>query len=152
VPVVPLLEEAVQQVSAMSLMKQVKVITTAAPDVLSVNAARDLLNRGLVNLLSNALKFSPMESTVHVEAKHEADGVLTLSVADEGSGIPEKWHAQAFKKFGQVQARKGGAAVGSGLGLAFCRMAVEAQGGSVSLEQGRQKGTRVCLTFAADDA
>lgn len=147
VTVEPLLAEAIQHVSALALQRQVRVTANVGPDVHSVTADRDLLGRILVNLLSNALKFSPAGSTIGVEARLTANQSLTICVADEGPGIPEKWHRQVFDKFEQVHARKEGAAIGSGLGLTFSRMAIEAQGGHIWLEPDRESGTVICLTI-----
>lgn len=147
VTVEPLLEEAIRQVSTLALQRQVTVMANVSPDVHSVTADRDLLGRIVVNLLSNALKFSPAGSTICVEANQDTDHSLLICVADEGPGIPEKWHRQVFDKFEQVQARKEGAAIGSGLGLTFCRMAIEAQGGHIWLAPGRESGTVICLAI-----
>lgn len=142
-----LFEESSQQVSGLRQMKEVDIKLKGADGGRAVLADRVLLVRVLINLLSNAIKFSPSHSTIIVEARPIEDGLLLISVSDEGPGIPEKWHRQAFRKFEQVQARKAGAAVGSGLGLTFCRMAVEAQGGHIWLESGREQGTAVHLTL-----
>lgn len=148
IAVAPFLEEVGRQLSAMARQKGVAIRTDVAPDVPSVCADRALLGRVLVNLISNAVKFSPVDGTVRLEVRPDA-GSLVICVADEGPGIPDKWQRQVFDKFEQVQARKGGVAIGSGLGLAFCRMAVEAQGGRIWLEQGREKGTVLYLSLPA---
>jgi signal transduction histidine kinase len=142
-----LFEESSQQVSGLRKIKEVDIELKGADDGRAVRADRVLLVRVLVNLLSNAVRFSPSHTTIIVEARPAEDGLLLISVSDQGPGIPEKWHRQAFHKFKQVQARKAGAAVGSGLGLAFCRVAVEAQGGHIWLEPGREQGTAVQLTL-----
>ncbi len=142
-----LFKESSQQVSGLRQMKEVDIELKGAADGRAVHADRVLLVRVLVNLLNNAIKFSPSQTTIIVEAQPVEDGLLLISVSDQGPGIPEKWHRQAFHKFEQVQARKAGAAVGNGLGLTFCRMAVEAQDGHIWLESGRERGTTVHLTL-----
>ncbi|MGD2048766.1 MAG: HAMP domain-containing sensor histidine kinase [Chloroflexota bacterium] len=142
-----LFKESSQQVSGLGQMKEVDIELIGADGGCAVRADRVLLVRVLVNLLSNAIRFSPSHTTVVVEARPAKDGLLLISVSDQGPGIPEKWRRQAFHKFEQVQARKAGAAVGSGLGLTFCRMAVEAQGGHIWLDSGRERGTVVQLTL-----
>jgi signal transduction histidine kinase len=116
------------------------------PDLPPVSADRDVLLRVLVNLLDNALKFT-REGRVWVEAHSAEAGFVRIDVIDTGPGIPKEERERIFEKFtqvrGQVQARRG-----SGLGLAFCRMAVEAHGGRIWIEDGPGgKGSRFAFTI-----
>ncbi len=111
-----------------------------------IYADQDITKRVLLNLLSNAIKFSPSESVVKVYVGPARDNMLAISVVDQGPGIPEKWVDKVFEKFVQIEARKGGAAIGSGLGLTFCQLAIKAQGGRISLKNNPDQGTTV--TFA----
>ena len=106
-----------------------------------------LLGRVLVNLFSNALRYSPKGSTISVDVRPINGGELQIIISDQGPGIPSKWRRKAFEKYRQVQARKEGSAVGSGLGLAFCRMAIEAQNGRIWLESAQPSGTSVFMTL-----
>lgn len=142
----PLLADAHRQLSIIAAQKGVKVETQVAAGAEFVRADAYLLTRVLVNLLSNALKFSPSNSTVRIEARRAGDNAVVISVGDEGPGIPDASHREAFEKFRQVGG--GQAMMGSGLGLSFCRMAVEAQGGRIALERGRKAGTLVYVTLA----
>ena len=89
-----------------------------------------LTTRILVNLVGNALKFTPPSGRVSVRISRK-DGVCRIDVADTGPGIAPEHHAMVFEKFGQVKATR--TAHSTGLGLAFCRLAVEAQGGAIGL-------------------
>jgi signal transduction histidine kinase len=112
------------------------------PDVL---ADGDILQRVLINLLDNALKFTPAGGRVWVEAHPEAK-VVRVDVVDTGPGIPEGERERIFEKFTQVQ-RQAEARRGSGLGLTFCRMAVEAHGGRIWVEDGPGgEGSRFAFT------
>jgi signal transduction histidine kinase len=117
------------------------------PDGLpAVLADRDTLQRVLVNLLDNALKFTPGGGRVWVEARPEAEAVR-VGVVDTGSGIPVEERERVFEKFTQVR-RQAEARRGSGLGLTFCRMAVEAHGGRIWVEDGPEgKGSRFAFTI-----
>jgi len=107
-----------------------------------------LTMRVLVNLLSNAIKFSRPESVVTVRVTPSDTAMLTFSVIDQGRGIPKEWADRIFDKFTQVEAhRAGGTAIGSGLGLTFCRLAVEALGGHIWLESEVDKGTTIAFTL-----
>lgn len=101
---------------------------------------RGLVSRVLVNLLGNALKFSPERSPVHVGMDRDESGVRIL-VRDEGPGIPPDRQQLIFEKFGQVDlpAQRGHHAVG--LGLTFCKMAIEAHGGTIGVESSPGAGS-----------
>lgn len=89
----------------------------------------ELTGRVLVNLLSNALKYSPPGGKVRVLASLQG-GALRVSVIDQGSGIPAAYVEKVFDPFVQVAGTKGG----TGLGLAFCRLAIHAQHGRIWAE------------------
>ena len=99
---------------------------------------RQLTGRVLVNLLSNALKFSPAGTAVSVRAGL-SHGAIRFSVIDQGPGIPPEFVDLIFEPFGQVRGTQGG----TGLGLTFCRLAVQAQGGRIWVESHVGKGTTV---------
>jgi len=101
-----------------------------------------LTSRVIVNLLSNALKFSPPETTVTVKVIAEK-GQWRFSVSDHGAGIPAQYVQAIFEPFEQVKGTKGG----TGLGLTFCRLAVEAQGGRIWAESTLGKGTTMVFTL-----
>ncbi len=145
------LNEAMLQVSTMAARKEITVALQEATAELYAIADRELTLRILVNILGNAIKFSPAGSQISIGMQLAQKGVVQVCVSDQGPGIPQKWQRQAFEKFGQVQARKAGAAVGSGLGLAFCKLAVEAQGGQIWFEPGDPLGTVVCFTYPGSD-
>jgi len=106
------------------------------PFVASVD--RDLISRVLHNLAGNALKYAPDGSTVRI-ALQSTETLARVSVIDEGQGIPSEHHGRIFEKFGQVQ--KSGPRVGTGLGLTFCRLAVEAHGGHIGVNSEVGKGS-----------
>ena len=119
-------------------------LPTGLPEVL---ADRDLIQRVVINLLDNALKFTPSGGQVWVGAQPEA-GEVRVEVVDTGPGIPLEERERIFEKFTQVQ-RWVGVRRGSGLGLTFCRMAVEAHGGRIWVEDGPEgNGSRFIFTLA----
>lgn len=91
------------------------------------------------NLLSNAIKYSPDGGTVHVLAEQD-DGVIRVSVRDEGLGIPDEQQERVFVKFFRGDAPASGIP-GSGLGLTIARSVVEAHGGRMNFESGRGEGS-----------
>jgi len=110
------------------------------PADLVVDANPEFLQRLILNLVENALKYSPAGSHTQVVARSEENGVR-LEVRDEGEGIPEPMREQIFGKF--VRLEEGGSDLrsGSGLGLAFCRMAAEAHGGRIWVEANTPRGS-----------
>ena len=105
-------------------------------------ADRDLLARILGNLLSNAIKHTPEEGTITVGGgRSEAGGELVLFVRDTGEGIPEASQRLIFEKFYQADAKKFGLKSDRGLGLTFCKMAVEAHGGRIWVESQPGRGS-----------
>jgi PAS domain S-box-containing protein len=105
-------------------------------------ADRDLLDRVIRNLVANAIKFTPAGGQVRLGAQ-AADSVITVSVSDTGPGIPELVKKRLFQKF----ARGPGPAHGSGLGLAFCRLAVEAMGGRIWADSAPGQGAAFHFTI-----
>ena len=94
---------------------------------------RPLVVRIAENLLSNALKYSPEGGAVEVSFD-SGEGWVGFSVSDRGPGIPPEYHSLIFEKFGQVEMGRDRKKFSSGLGLAFCKLACEVHGGSISVE------------------
>jgi len=111
-------------------------------DLPAVEGDAALLTQAVVNVLHNALKFSPGGSPVEVTVRVAGDA-LRIEVRDHGEGIPEAELERVFEKF--YRARRGDAAGGSGLGLALSRGIVDAHGGRVWAERVEAGGTRLVL-------
>ena len=112
----------------------------------SVRADRDLLRRTLTNLVENAIRYAPEGTAVTISAAVSADGTQ-IRVADEGRGIPAALRDRVFDPF--VQGDSGNhddLRANRGLGLSFCKTAVEAHGGAIWVEDG-SPGAVFCLRF-----
>jgi signal transduction histidine kinase len=140
-----LVEAAVRQATPWAETAGLRIEVAIAPAASCVWCDRELTFRVLANLLANAIKHAPPGSTISVEAGASPAGEALLGVSDPGPGIPPQWLNRVFDKFEQVDARKSGAAVGTGLGLTFCRLAVQAQGGRIWVES--QPGVRTTFRF-----
>jgi signal transduction histidine kinase len=99
---------------------------------LRVSADKKLLQRILANLLTNAIKNTPEGGRITVRAEAVPEGVR-VEVADTGCGIQPEYHQRIFEKFGQVEARRECQQHSTGLGLPFCKLAVEAHGGTIGV-------------------
>ena len=109
------------------------------PD-LWVHADADRLMQVLTNLLSNAAKFSPAESTVNVAVGRHHESVR-VTVADHGPGIPKEYQALIFEKFAQVDASSSRQKEGTGLGLSISKAIIEMHGGCIGFDTAPDQGT-----------
>lgn len=105
-----------------------------------------LLERVLANLMANAFKYA--HGADRLVLRYRPDD-RRIEVEDNGPGIPEAVRERIFEKFYQAEAASGAPRVGIGLGLAFCRMAMEVMGGSIRAEQAEPEGSRFALTLSA---
>jgi signal transduction histidine kinase len=109
-----------------------------------VTIDEDMIRRVMLNLLENAYKFSPNGSMISIGAAMK-DALILIWVDDQGSGIPEKAKERIFDKFVQVHTES--PIKGLGLGLAFCRLAIQAHGGKIWVENLPQGGSRFIFTL-----
>ena len=105
-----------------------------------------LIGRVTQNLLANALKFAPDNSAVQAGVLAR-DETCDVYVRDSGQGIPAAYHQRIFEKFGQVETRATGQVPSTGLGLAFCKLAVEAHGGRIWVESEEGQGSIFWFTL-----
>ena len=106
----------------------------------------ELLRRILFNLVDNATKYSPWGSRIGLEARLDPDG-LVIQVADEGAGIPEEAREAIFEPFVRLDRDAQQTRSSSGLGLAFCRMAAQALGGSLQVAARAPRGSTFILSL-----
>jgi two-component system sensor histidine kinase/response regulator len=109
----------------------------------------DVIRRILENLISNALKFTKSDGTIRINIERTAADV-TIFVSDNGEGIPREHHEYIFEKFGQTNSGRQHRH-STGLGLAFCRLAVEAHQGKIGVESAPGKGSIFWFTLPARD-
>jgi PAS domain S-box-containing protein len=114
--------------------KALRVIFDLPEQGLLIYGDEPRLIRVMINLLDNSVKFSPKNSTVLVNAQFDAKGRLRVSVCNQGKCIPREYLDRIFWKFYQVDRETGIKKAGVGLGLAFCRIAIEAHGGKIWAE------------------
>jgi len=117
-----------------------RISVTTAPNLPLVPLDDVLIVQVLVNMLDNALKYSPADAPVEVQARLAA-GQLEIRVLDRGRGIPEQELERVFEKFHRVTVP--GAPNGAGLGLSICKGFVEAHGGRILAERRPQGGTEL---------
>ena len=137
-----IIRNAVAQIEPLVKSKRLEFNSNVAADLPSFEADGDKVLRALVNLLGNAIKFTPRDGCIEVAAEYDvAKDVVRFIIRDSGEGIALQDQEQIFDKFGQAAHRKSGRQMSTGLGLTFCKMAVEAHGGQISVESELGKGS-----------
>jgi signal transduction histidine kinase len=137
---------ALNQVRLLAKQKGLKFREEYPEEMIMVHADSAVTIRVLENILSNAVKFSPEDSTVTIRVYEREPGTIAFSIHDEGEGIPEEWSEKVFDTYSQGENHRSTGLAGSGLGLTFSRYALEAQRGHIWLDSG--KGTGTTITFA----
>ena len=151
VAVIDIVRAALQQTEALAQAKSIR-LELQVPNTLSVLADQGLLVRVLENLITNAIKYTPVNGEVTLKANQLANQQVRFSVRDTGKGIPEERISLLFEKYVQIDAKDSGQIRSTGLGLAFCKLAIEEQGGSIWVESEETKGSTFYFTMRhADD-
>jgi signal transduction histidine kinase len=110
------------------------------PEPVLVRCDGDVIRRVIANLITNAVKYTRPDGNILVGVElHDAKNVV-ISVTDDGPGIPAAEHQRIFEKFGQTEGGRQHRH-SSGIGLAFCRMAVEAHGGKIGVASDVGRGS-----------
>ena len=135
---------------------QVKNIQFKAniPENLTLELDEELIKRVLVNLLDNASKYTPNNGKVSIQTENiteDSDNYLKLSIKDTGVGISPEELGNVFDKYAQIKPRSLGAAHSTGLGLTFCKLAIEAHGGAIGVSSQEGKGSIFWFTLPITD-
>ncbi len=131
------------------LLRRSPVVVFSDPDVGPVQCDKEVVRRVLCNLLANASKFSPEEREIKVSIRRE-EGLVRVSVRDEGPGIPAEYQERIFEKYGQADSQNQRKGYSSGLGLTFCKLAVERHGGRIGVESVPGCGSTFWFTLPCD--
>lgn len=138
IPAWNILERSHQALDTFAEQKKVKLV--AEPSDAQIAGDADRLIQVMVNLISNAIKFSPEGSTVTLSAVCCPDFV-EFKVKDEGRGVPESFKETIFERFKQVESADGKRKSGTGLGLPICKQIVISHGGTIGVESEVGKGS-----------
>jgi len=138
-----MLADLMEQFIARAKMDQISLTFSNSGEVPSVRINPNLIKRVIANLLSNAIRHSPEGEEIEITTGFLAEkNSIAFSVKDNGNGLAPEYHQRVFDKFEQVELKDSGIKAGTGgLGLAFCKMAIEAHGGEIWVEsEGNGKG------------
>ncbi len=136
-----------------SILAQLKTLSTdhklkltVPTDLPPILGDEQRIAQVITNLVSNAVKFSPAETLITIEA-HQTGQMVQVDVADQGPGVPLKYKARVFEAFRQLDDGTGSQAKGAGLGLAICKGLIEAHRGQIWIQNQPDTGTVVSFTI-----
>ncbi len=143
------IEKAVSVVTLADFGNGAAIQREIEPGLPFLRADDDIITRVLINLIGNAQKFTPTTGDITVGAKRDTKipDFVEIFVRDSGEGIPAESIGKVFDKFGQVESRKAGRKMSTGLGLTFCKLAVEAHGGKIWVESELGRGSTFFFTL-----
>lgn len=139
-------QEIFEKASALTSDTGIRLKYTGPQQPVLGLAAGECLERGVYNMISNAIKFSPKNGTV--EAKLTQNGnMLSLSIQDQGQGVPANIRSTLFNRYERQPGIEEGRH-GIGIGMTFVRAAAAAHGGTVLIDHPEKGGTRITMTIA----
>jgi PAS domain S-box-containing protein len=139
-----LVAEAVEQVEVSAKDKGLLLKNQVSPRLPFLDVDIDMIRRVIINLLENSIKYTPDTGTVTLTAK-AGPKEITFSVRDTGPGIPRTEQTRIFDKFARLH--RDAAPKGLGLGLAFCKLAIEAHGGRIWVDSQLGSGSTFSFTL-----
>lgn len=140
-----LMEVAVPQIEFVTQANNQSVVVSQLPDVV-LEIDVELLSRVIVNLLTNASKYSPQNEQIHIHAE-ATDGICKISVIDTGVGIAPEFLSQVFDKFAQAKGAQAYRHNSTGLGLTFCKLVIEAHNGEIGVKSEPNQGSTFWFTL-----
>jgi signal transduction histidine kinase len=143
-----LVHEAMEQIHPLTLSKGQTLTAQIAPGLPRVLTDRDLILRVLTNLMDNAIKFTSYGGEIAIGVKL-IEGELQFTVQDTGLGIPDQDRQRIFDRFVRLESTDG--VKGTGIGLAFCKLAVEAHGGRIWVESEVGHGATFYFTLPLEN-
>jgi two-component system, sensor histidine kinase and response regulator len=144
-----LLNDVIEQIKPLASHRNVELLCEVPSGIPPISLDHDLISRVISNLVGNAVKFSPHAQVAlgAIYEENEQGRLLTISVRDTGPGIPPEAQNAIFDKFGQAENGKIDRRNSSGIGLAFCKLAVELHGGQIWVESTVGQGSTFFFTI-----
>ncbi|HEU4564157.1 MAG TPA: ATP-binding protein [Gemmatimonadaceae bacterium] len=144
------LRELVREWAVRFEQEKAVVAVDCGPDAPTVRADRGMLRRVFGNLIQNALTHSSRAVHITLSARRDDAGHVLFTVADDGPGIPPEYHELIFRKFERVKNAATPRVRSSGLGLAFCKLVVEAHGGRIWVQSAEGSGSQFHIRLPVD--
>jgi signal transduction histidine kinase len=143
-----IIDDSLQALNPLLTLHDISVDVHFSTPIPMADGDPDVIARVIENLVDNAAKFSPSPGTVAIELSAETDE-LRFSISDCGPGIPPAYQERVFEKFFRITSEAQDTRSGVGLGLAFCKLALEAQGGYIWVESDGHSGTAFHFSLPA---
>ncbi|ABR54051.1 integral membrane sensor signal transduction histidine kinase [Methanococcus vannielii SB] len=132
------IDEVIDDLKPISAEKNINI--TLEIDDIIINADKDRMKQVFINLIENAIKFSPENEIIEIKGKEEYHGDVSITVKDNGEGIPKDKLEKVFDRFYQADLSPKRKGKGTGLGLAVCKSIIQAHGGSIWVKSEIGKG------------
>ena len=141
-----MIQTKIDKMKVLAAQKEVKLKVSLSDSSIMITADKEIIERIIANLVNNAISYSLPGGNIEVKAGKEGE-FIKVSVRDEGRGIPKDFHEKIFEKFNQkiedgIRRRSS-----TGLGLTFCKMAIEAHSGKIWVESEEGKGSTFFFTI-----
>lgn len=143
------INECIKLVAVGDVTNDSRFTVDVPPAVSSIYTDAQAFRQIMINILSNADKYTPDDGSISVSAKHGDAGVIVIEVVDTGPGIAEKDLERVMEPFGQARGNVNLTHQGTGLGLSISSKLMALQGGALAIKSEVGVGTRVFLTFPA---
>lgn len=144
--VIELIERAIAGNRAQFEVRQLELVLDVSPDLVGT-LDRELIGRVLENLIDNSARYAPRGGKVVIQARRDVNG-LELAIGNNGPPVPASERERIFGRYFQVEARRASARANRGLGLYFCKLAAEAHGGTIHVEERGELGAVFVVRLA----
>ncbi len=142
-----IIKEAISRVKLLLDEKNIQINRNYSPNI-ELKVDKSAIVRVFINLLSNAIKFSSVNGEINIEAAIDNENIVHIKLIDHGLGIREDKLSDIFDKFEQSESRDFGSVKSTGLGLTYCKMAIEAHGGNIRAENNSGGGAAFIFELA----
>ncbi|MBF0197270.1 MAG: hybrid sensor histidine kinase/response regulator [Planctomycetes bacterium] len=143
----PLIYDILAMSESICKQTEVRLHNNLCTSPMMIWADAKLVKRIFINLVTNAIRYSPHQGKIHLYQDF-ANELLRFNIVDSGPGVPQESQEQIFEKYGQIGSKS---TYTSGLGLTFCKLAVESMGGSIGLSSESGKGCHFWFTLKAKE-
>lgn len=140
------LNEALEEVNFIAKLNQLNFHISLDSNIY-IQSEKQVLRRVLANILSNAIKYSPMGKAISIKAQVTGDGELHVRIHNFGSHIPKEKQEHIFTKYGQIESDIANNYHSTGLGLTYCKMAIDSHGGEIGVDSEKDKGATFWFTI-----
>jgi len=144
-----LFQQSISKNNFLALLQKIKINNNIEKSI-EVNADKEIIERVIDNLLTNAIKFSPQAGNIDINVKIDKNYAY-ISITDEGVGISKEFQKKIFDKFVQAEVKKSGIIRSTGLGLTFCKLAMEAHNCTIKIYSKQNEGATFTFSIPVID-